>query len=442
MVFPYKDIVSKAIVVVITSLWLLSLSTEAAAPEYLYHICGSNTTIYYPNSTFKSNLNLLLSNLSSNNTPNNLFYNTTGGSGPPGAAYGLFLCRGDVTINVCHDCVLNASQEIIQRCPKEKVAYIWYDQCMLRYDNRSFFGTMDESPKVYMWNMQNITEPDRFAQLLGDTMDKLANRASSDRSLNDQYVNRFATEDVNFTRLQRLYSLVQCTPDLSATDCNRCLRVAIGDLPNCCNGKKGGRVLQPSCNIRYETYPFYEIKATAPSPSPTPPPAPPLPISSTNPRGKGKLSSEIIIAIVVPVGLSLVLLAIGFCLLSRKRRRKYNVVEEENVGDEITILQSLQFDLSTIEVATNNFSSDNKIGEGGFGLVYKGILADGQEIAVKRLSKTSSQGAAEFNNEVVLVAKLQHRNLVRLLGFCREGGETMLIYEYVPNHSLDWFLFG
>ncbi|CAK9149434.1 unnamed protein product [Ilex paraguariensis] len=177
MVFPYKDIVSKASVVLITSLWLLSLSIEAAPPVYLFHICGSNTTIYSPNSTFKSNLNLLLSNLSSNNTPNNLFYNATTGRGPPGAAYGLFLCRGDVTINACHDCVVNASQEIVQRCTTHKVAYIWYDQCMLHYDNRSFFGTMEGSPKVYMWNTKNITEQDRFTQVLGDTMDGFATRA-------------------------------------------------------------------------------------------------------------------------------------------------------------------------------------------------------------------------------------------------------------------------
>ncbi|KAM7490231.1 hypothetical protein LguiA_033152 [Lonicera macranthoides] len=109
---------------------------------------------------------------------------------------------------------------------------------------------------------------------------------------------------------------------------------------------------------------------------------------------------------------------------------------------EITDVQTLQFDLGTIQAATNNFSNENKIGQGGFGMVYKGTLSKGQDIAVKRLSKSSRQGELEFKNEVVLVAKLQHRNLVRLLGFCLEGEEKILIYEYVPNKSLDYFLFG
>lgn len=146
------------------------------------------------------------------------------------------------------------------------------------------------------------------------------------------------------------------------------------------------------------------------------------------------------------------------------------------VGNSFTNAESLQFDFAAIKDATRNFTVDNKLGEGGFGEVYKvqylhnlmikisnkmelklkisahmtfmllqliqGKLLNGQEVAVKRLSRSSGQGTNEFMNEVMLVAKLQHRNLVRLLGFCLQGEEKMLVYEYVPNRSLDYFLFG
>ncbi|KAM3749533.1 hypothetical protein ACB098_05G192800 [Castanea mollissima] len=99
------------------------------------------------------------------------------------------------------------------------------------------------------------------------------------------------------------------------------------------------------------------------------------------------------------------------------------------------------FDLETVSAATDNFSLKNKIGQGGFGPVYKGVLPTGQEIAVKRLSQNSGQGIKEFKNEVIVIAKLQHRNLVKLLGCCIRREERMLIYEYLPNKSLDNFLF-
>ncbi|XP_042383191.1 receptor-like serine/threonine-protein kinase SD1-7 isoform X2 [Zingiber officinale] len=99
------------------------------------------------------------------------------------------------------------------------------------------------------------------------------------------------------------------------------------------------------------------------------------------------------------------------------------------------------YDFCTIKNATNNFSDGNKLGEGGFGVVYKGQLEDGQRIAVKKLSRNSSQGPNEFQNELSLIAKLQHRNLVRLLGCCIEGAERLIVLEYMENKSLDAFIY-
>ncbi|CAL9194654.1 unnamed protein product, partial [Musa hybrid cultivar] len=155
--------------------------------------------------------------------------------------------------------------------------------------------------------------------------------------------------------------------------------------------------------------------------------------------------------ITVILALFILILALVGCLVWRRKKRSSRSVSgmatsfAERHNDEGTEAKDLDlplFDLGTVADATGNFSMENKLGEGGFGPVYKGKLEDEQDIAVKRLSKTSVQGFDEFKNEVVLIAKLQHRNLVRLLGCCIEGEERMLIYEYMPNGSLDSFVFG
>ncbi|GLU23481.1 hypothetical protein SLE2022_394810 [Rubroshorea leprosula] len=147
--------------------------------------------------------------------------------------------------------------------------------------------------------------------------------------------------------------------------------------------------------------------------------------------GYGKKQVAIIVSSVMLTGMVFIGL---LCYIRIKKLRKQGGGENEEM--ELPI-----FDLATIVKATDNFSSDNKLGQGGFGPVYKGTLSEGQEIAVKRLSKTSGQGMVEFKNEVILIAKLQHRNLVKLLGCCIQGDEKMLIYEYMPNKSLDYFIF-
>ncbi|WOG90758.1 hypothetical protein DCAR_0310003 [Daucus carota subsp. sativus] len=147
--------------------------------------------------------------------------------------------------------------------------------------------------------------------------------------------------------------------------------------------------------------------------------------------------------IVIVTIVSILAVALIFYLWHVRRYRKQNREGEmmENEIDDGREDLPL-FDFRTIANATNNFSSNFKLGEGGFGPVYKGVLENGKEIAVKRRSTCSAQGTEEFRNEVSCIAKLQHRNLVRLLGWSTEEGERILIYEYMPNKSLDYFIFG
>lgn len=265
-----------------------------------------NTTSYSPNSTYSSNLNALISSLSSNASTHNGFYNSTVGHRGSNIANGLFLCRGDVSSEVCQNCVSTAGKEILEYCPKGKIAVIWYDKCLLRYSNRPIFAKMDVSGGIIFFNSQNVSDPKRFLSQLGDRMEEIATMAANE---DDRSGRKFATKEANFSSVERVYSLAQCTPDLSKSSCDNCLRVAIENLPS--DGKKGGRVLFPSCNIRYEMYPFYNVTAVVlPPPPPVhrspPPPHPPSLDNATSiSRGKRGVASGVIIAIVLPIAVSI-----------------------------------------------------------------------------------------------------------------------------------------
>ncbi|XP_028113529.1 G-type lectin S-receptor-like serine/threonine-protein kinase At4g27290 [Camellia sinensis] len=147
-----------------------------------------------------------------------------------------------------------------------------------------------------------------------------------------------------------------------------------------------------------------------------------------------------LLLVIIPVSVALLSFLLTSCVMWKRikqpRGSRPNIPFKDDENIDLPI-----FNIVTITNATNNFSISNKIGEGGFGLVYKGQLSTGQEIAVKRLSENSKQGLGEFKNEVILIAKLQHQNFVRLLGCCIQGEERMLIYEYLPNGNLSSFIF-
>ncbi|XP_057986370.1 cysteine-rich receptor-like protein kinase 44 isoform X2 [Hevea brasiliensis] len=282
-----------------------------------------------------------------------------------------------------------------------------------------------------MRNSNNVSssELSQFNRVLQALLTTLRTEAAS-----GNWTRKFATGNER-SGFYTIYALMQCTPDLSQQECDDCLVGATAEIPISSSGKLGGRVIKPSCNLRFETYRFYD-ETFGSTPPTSPQQAPPAPVSPPAQAGKKSNKARTVVIIVVPT-VSVVIFVICICFFLKLRKPKENV---ETV-DKIESVESLQFDFGTVSVATKNFCEENKLGQGGFGAVYKGTLSNGQDIAVKRLSKNSGQGDLEFKNEVLLVAKLQHRNLVRLLGFCLERNERLLIYEFVPNTSLDHFIF-
>uniref|UniRef100_A0A0E0KF12 non-specific serine/threonine protein kinase n=1 Tax=Oryza punctata TaxID=4537 RepID=A0A0E0KF12_ORYPU len=174
--------------------------------------------------------------------------------------------------------------------------------------------------------------------------------------------------------------------------------------------------------------------------------------SSTTGANSSKSNVGLIVALVITCAVSLILCVAVLALLSALRRKTLALAEKEEESEAQSMLMDEEFqkgsgpkrfEFRQLAAATRGFSEEEKLGEGGFGSVYRGFLRElDAHVAIKRVSRASEQGKKEYSSEVKIISRLRHRNLVQLIGWCHEGRELMLVYELMPNGSLDAHLYN
>ncbi|KAK8961612.1 Cysteine-rich receptor-like protein kinase 25 [Platanthera guangdongensis] len=398
------------------------LATTAAAFKPLLIICsGDNHSIPSP---FASNLRSSLANLiaTTPNSPTHLFTNHYGTDSTADIVYGIAECRNDASPAMCADCLTEAADAGFNgTCAGRKSATIRYDYCLLRYADYLFYSSPSNFSFAYEFKPESAMSPAYFKSQVGKMLDKLVvATAVADSPL-------FAVAKTTYAQLsvpsKEMYGLAWCTL-LGPEDCYSCLNQGLQGYHECCSVQIGGWVATASCVLAYDDQPFFNLSLLQIE---APPPDSGEGIVTETDPGSGKRNIFLIIATAI-LGTLTVLL---FCVIviQRRKRRTSNVGVDEDMG---TAHESLRLPFAILKASTNSFSNENKLGEGRFGPVYKGVLDDGRQIMVNRLSKCSEKGLSEMRREVDLVAQLQHINLVKLFGYCVQNKEQLLVYEYLP----------
>ncbi|KAF5778165.1 putative protein kinase RLK-Pelle-DLSV family [Helianthus annuus] len=339
---------------------------------------------------------------------------TAVGTGP-NKNYVMAECYGDLS---SLDCVLCYAQmrTSFPGCYPGSGGRIYLDGCFLRLQNYSFFE--EYTSPIDTTICGNTT---RKSSLFQESTSRAVVNAVSSALRNNDY---FAMEEMlgSVPNDLSVYVLAECWKTLSPNSCKACLKNASMSITKCLPWSEG-RVLNTGCFMRYSDTNFLNLV--------------PVTRSSSN-RGR-------IIAIVACVSsvtvITAALMIVVYIRKSRyiqhRRTASYDANKlAKNLND-----SGLNFKYSTVEKATRHWDYSNKLGQGGFGTVYKGVLTDGREIAVKRLFFNYKFRVADFYNEINIIRSVQHKNLIRLLGCSCSGPESILIYEYMPNKSLDFFIF-
>ncbi|KAM1187305.1 hypothetical protein ACFX2J_023251 [Malus domestica] len=331
--------------------------------------------------------------------------------------YGLAQCFNDLSHTDCLLCYA-ASRTKIPRCLPSLAATIFLDGCFLRYDSYRFYRQSTDPSRdtvVCGPSKQDKIEKGEFGRNVGFAIGNATAAAAGNGG--------FGVAEVKGS----VFALAQCWKTLGSAGCKSCLekgsKAAMGCAPS-----KEGRALNAGCYLRYSTEKFYNDAGGA---------------EQVADHGHGlSVSRGIIIALILAAAAFLLLSLSGaYACYAKLARIKQ---ERSNVGLAATSINkysSLKFRYETLEKATDYFNSSRKIGQGGGGSVFKGTLPSGETVAVKRLIYNTRQWVDEFFNEVNLISGIQHKHLVKLLGCSIEGPESLLVYEYVPNRSLDHFLF-
>ncbi|CAL4915890.1 unnamed protein product [Urochloa decumbens] len=403
---------------------------------------------------FCDNLKQVAATLPKNTSSSPVHFATAALGQAPDVVYALALCIGYVhNDSTCGECVAKTFSKILNATLPEQYQcykaafYCGSGPCTVVFSSDDillpFNATSADGWSLELWNPKNITgDADDVRLIVGLKQELLEKTVETAAAAEPK---RYATGVMDSgTTFPPVYSMAQCTPDLSARDCLACLQGLLGMVNSTMALRMGAQIHVVRCYFRYETYVIYDGQPTlrlgpsAPAPAPVP---------NTQEKHKRHMSKLWAIPIV------LVPLTAAAFLWFRKYRKGKTMrlqagsrrIQDLQGGEELVWdgknSEFSVFDFEQVLEATNHFSEETKLGQGGFGAVYKGQFADGLEIAVKRLASHSGQGFTEFKNEVQLIAKLQHRNLVRLLGCCSQEEEKILVYEYLPNKSLDFFIF-
>ncbi|KAG8099745.1 hypothetical protein GUJ93_ZPchr0013g33885 [Zizania palustris] len=428
---------------------LLAAAALPLAAAQPWSTCGTSGK-YAAGSTYESNLDSLSLTLRENASATPTLFATGVSGTAPNAVYGLLLCRGDLSSSDCADCGTNVWRDVGAACNRTKDAVLVYNQCYARFSDRGdFLASTNNSGEVSLLiSGTNITSTDvaGYDRAVIELLNATVRYAVENSTMLFATGQRVGT-DPGF---RNIYSMAQCSPDLKPALCRTCLDDLVAKwfkeyFP--LNGQ-GARVAGARCYLRSELGTFYTGSPNVHLPLDaglTPAPAPGVVPVTTG--GKSNSASKILVIVlpIVAVAVAIVAAISLFLWNARKKRRSpkaehFSQHLADDTADDLEDVKSTLISLESLQVATDNFDESKKLGEGGFGAVYKGLLS-GQEVAVKRLAKGSNQGLEELKNELVLVAKLHHRNLVRLVGFCLEEGEKLLVYEYMSNKSLDTVLF-